>query len=170
MNPHDATGLCLAVAPLIAMAVSIGSRLRDRSQPLERVRRAARKERNARPPLLGWAEEHARAGSGVWSISPPCGYDSWDLYAPGTGLDSRGFIDTEPTATFPAKHGPGLDPMTDGGEPFTLDEVREWAVPWIEEVSGGKVVDLVDGWGAPYGPNREHYEYAVFAKVEGGQL
>ena len=115
------------------------------------------------PDLPEWDEALADPGSGVWYLAPPCGYDSWRLYPPGTTLDEEGFNSGPPVAKFDAIDGPGRDRATDPGQ--RLDEIQMWARPWIGHVAGGRVVEMVEGW-TTYGPDRDLQEYAVFARVE----
>lgn len=143
----------------ILIVAMIGSAIRD-------GRRRAAFQRSL-PDLTEWDRLHADPGSGIWRISPPCGYE-WTLRAPGTGgLDEHGFMTGQPTATRQPV-GEAYDPLMDGDEPQTEEQLRAWVVPWIEQVSGGRVVEFVQGWGAPYGPERNLYEWAAFARVEGG--
>jgi hypothetical protein len=106
--------------------------------------------------------EHQDPDSGLWRVMPPCGYEHWNLYAPGTKSDDLGFVRSDPYAQFPVpEEGPGTD---DG--PHFVPELEEWMTPWIEQVSGGRVVSLVTGWSAPYGEGGWMREWTVFARVE----
>lgn len=127
--------------------------------------RSKRAYQRSLPDLTDWDMARQDPASGIWRISPPCGYEWWHLHAPGTGLpDADGFITGEPTAKFSAIDGPGDDTIrTDA--PIDLAELRAWAVPWIEAESGGRVAELVEGWGAPYGPHRNLREWSAFARV-----
>lgn len=120
------------------------------------------------PNLDDWDAACTDPESGVWRITPPCGHDTWDLWAPGTPTDELGFIVGMPAAKFSALDGPGKQSPVyrPWGNNERLSEIRRWAVPWIEWVSGGKVVDIVEGFGGVY--NGGGREYAVFAKVSGG--
>lgn len=132
--------------------------------PAVRDARARRRRQGELPDLSDIDALHADPTSGVWRLSPPCGYE-WALYRPGSGvLDEHGFITATPTATRQPV-GEAYDPAYHGDEPQSLEQLRSWAVPWIEEVSGGQVVEFIEGWGAPYGPDRNLHEYTVFAEV-----
>lgn len=102
----------------------------------------------------------------VWHLSPPCGYDTWQLYPPDAERDRYNCYTGEPAATFDATSGPGRETADDPCQ--RLATIAPWARPWIEEVTGGRVVELVEGWGSPYGLGRANYEYAVLARVELG--
>lgn len=132
---------------------------------------AAWRYRNTLPDLADLDREHAQAASGVWRVGPPCGYPTWDLFAPGQSNPDADWPThgITPVGKFSAVDGPGYDPTNDGREPLRIEELAGWMRPWIEEVSGGRVVKLVEGWGAPYGPGRDQREWAAFARVEGGQ-
>lgn len=114
------------------------------------------------PDLPGWDAAHAAPESGVWCIHPPCGYPTWKLYPPGTGLNAEGFVVGPPSAEFDALDGPGRERATDPCR--RLADIEAWVVPWIEQVSGGRVVEIVEGW-TSYGPERELREWAVYARV-----
>jgi len=111
------------------------------------------------PPLDGWDAWHADPDSGVWSLTPPCGHGWWSLWAPGSadpGIEFP-YEDRCPDARHPARDG-------ENGEE-DLAAIRGWLVPWIEEVTSGRVVDLVEDWSAPYGPARTFREYVIYARV-----
>jgi hypothetical protein len=114
------------------------------------------------PDLPDWDAAHTYPESGVWCIHPPCGYPTWKLYGPGTLLNADGFVEGEPAAEFDALNGPGRERA---GDPCQrLADIRSWAVPWIEQVSGGSVAEIVEGWSS-YGPDLELREWAVYARV-----
>jgi hypothetical protein len=125
------------------------------------------RDRQRNTPLPQWQAEHADPTSGVWMISPPRGYPQWNLYAPGAGaLGADGMPTAEPTDLFSSLDGPGTeDPEED---PQPLDQMATWARPWIERVSGGRVVEMVEGI-ASFGPGGRCCDHAVFARVEGGR-
>jgi len=111
-------------------------------------------------PLLDeWCARHADPDSGLWALTPPCGYGWWSLWAPGSA---------DPTADYPYEHVEpfALHPAREGenGED-DLTAISGWLTPWLEEVTGGRVVDLVEGWCAPYGPARDCREYVIYAQV-----
>jgi hypothetical protein len=115
--------------------------------------------------LTEWDLLHSDPGSGVWRLDPPCGYPHWLLHAPGSDpLGPDGFNHAEPTARFDALDGPGQE-LPDDSPRQSLVEIEMWARPWIEQVSGGRVVQMVEGW-TSYGPQRELHQYAVFARVD----
>lgn len=131
------------------------------SRLVDRVRSLFRRATGARPFLDEWSARHADPTSGVWAVCPPCGYGWWNLWAPGAA---------DPAADFPysgepfARHPANLD--DDYGEE-ELADIEHWLLPWLEETSGGLVVELVDGWCAPYGPRRGSREYVIYARVLG---
>lgn len=126
----------------------------------ERTRRDERKTR-AKTPLPEWAHLGADRPDDVWVITETYGHHQWKLYAPGTAANLAALSD--PASYFPAHDGPGRNPMTDGGEPFTLAEMQQWAQPWIERVAEGHITD----WA--YGPDRKAKgESALFARVTRG--
>ena len=112
-------------------------------------------------PLLDeWCACHADPDSGLWALTPPCGYGWWSLWAPGSADPDADFPYTEdagPYARHPAREG-------ENGED-DLAAIGGWLGPWIEEVTGARVVDLVEGWCAPYGPARTLREYVIYAQV-----
>lgn len=119
------------------------------------------------PDLPEWDAAHADPESGVWCIHPPCGGPTWKLYPPGTGLNAEGFVVGPPTAEFDAIDGPGRERATDPCR--RLADIESWVVPWIEQVSGGVVAEIVEGW-TSYGPERELREWAVYARVAPPQV
>lgn len=124
-------------------------------------------EHRAIPDLaeMAYAQQHDHT-SGVWMIAPPYGAETWDLYAPGQAHPDAHYphADVHPLAVFSALQGPGYE--NPAGPAQTLDQIREWAVPWVELVSGGTVVDIRQGWGLPYGPLRDTRECEVFVVVK----
>jgi hypothetical protein len=166
-----AIGANLTLLSLTLVAIVIGIELyrtihRGAFTAVGRARRRERRAWHRAEPLLDWAARHADELSGVYLITPPCGHGFWSLYAPGSPETDRDFplADVEPLAQL-ADDGAAEDPLGWGGEPLTLPEVRAWAVPWVAEVTGGDVAEMVHGWGAPYGPDRNMYEYAIFVRV-----
>jgi hypothetical protein len=116
------------------------------------------------PDLPEWDAAHTDPDSGVWCIHPPCGYPTWKLYRPGTQLNPDGFVEGDPAAEFDAINGPGRERASDPCR--RLADIEPWAVPWIEQVSGGRVAEIVEGWSS-YGPDLQLREWAVYARVEG---
>jgi len=111
-------------------------------------------------PLLDeWCARHADPDSGWWALTPPCGCGWWSLWAPGSADPDADYPyeDGEPLALHPARAG-------ENGED-DLAAIGGWLTPWLEEVTGGLVVDLVEGWCAPYGPARDCREYVIYAQV-----
>jgi hypothetical protein len=155
----------IAAATLLALVVGIALARHDWSAA-GRAQRAERRKWQDADPLLDWAARHADELSGVYMITPPCGHGFWSLFEPGAVEPDREFPhgDVDPIAELPDR-GLAQDPVRWGGEPLTLDEIRAWAVPWIEDVTGGRVADMAHGWGAPYGPDRDLFEYAIFVRV-----
>jgi hypothetical protein len=124
--------------------------------------RKRRRYQRSLPDLTDWDLARQDPRSGIWRISPPCGYENWNLFAPGSGLpDQHGFITGEPTAQHPATG----DAAEHDDEPHNPETFQAWAIPWIEQVSGGHVAELVVGWGAPYGEHKDLYEWSAFARV-----
>jgi len=128
------------------------------------TRLGGRRRTWALPLLDEWCARHVDPESGVWALTPPCGYGFWSLWAPGSA---------DPDADFPYE-----DRCPHAGQPYALHparqgengedglpEIRGWLVPWLVEVTGGRVVDLVEGWSAPYGPERTSREYVIYAVV-----
>ncbi len=115
-----------------------------------------RRPKWALAPLDGWAAWHTDPDAGVWSLTPPCGHGWWRLWAPGSPDPDVDFPyeDREPYARHPAR---------DGAD--DLPAIYGWLVPWVEQVTGGRVVDLVQGWSPPYGPARDLREYVIYARV-----
>jgi hypothetical protein len=119
------------------------------------------------PDLTDMDLEQRDPASSLWRLAPPYGGD-WELWAPGHAwFNASGFIGTPPTASHPAT-GQAADPMAGDpdAEPMSIEQLTRWVAPWIEEVSGGRVVEFVQGWGAPYGPRGALREWVAFARVE----
>ena len=128
---------------LTALAAYLGRRHPKRSLPL----------------LDEWCARHAEPDSGLWALTPPCGHGWWSLWAPGSADPDADYPyeHVEPFALHPAREG-------ENGED-DLTAISGWLTPWIEDVTGGRVVDLVEGWCAPYGPARDCREYVIYAQV-----
>lgn len=114
------------------------------------------------PELDDWSHQHNNPNSGVWAVTPPCGYGHWDLFAPGATQDGDRFYTGDPFA----QHAAREDENGNDG----LPEIRKWLLPWVETVSGGVVTDVVEGWCAPYGPDLSCREYAIYLQVSGGHM
>ncbi len=120
--------------------------------------------------LADMGREHHDHTSGVWMITAPHGYEEWELYAPGQCHPGAAFPlrDITPTATRCAvEPGPARERDTDA--PQGIEQIREWATPWVEAVSGGRVVEMLHGWGPPYGAERNLYEVSIYARVASRQ-
>lgn len=123
--------------------------------------RRGRAQIAALPNLDNWDAVNRRPGSRVWKLSPPCGYETWKLYAPGTEHDADGFIIGKPYAEFDAINGPGRQRSYDPHQ--GLDEIRGWLAPWIEEVTGAPAEQMVEGWSAPYGDGIREWTVMILA-------
>lgn len=110
--------------------------------------------------LDDWTERHFTPDSRVWAVTPPCGYGFWSLFAPGSRRDADGFYRDEPFAEHPIHRKD--DWGADG-----LPEIRAWLLPWIETQAGAPVTRVVEGWCAPYGPDRQLREYVIYVEVSG---
>jgi len=146
-------GIALAAVAAVAAAV------------LAVVRRGRERRRRRELPDLTALDMLALSPeSGVWRITPPTGSLAWQLFPPGTPRTEHGFIAADPVAEFDAYDGPGRQRFDDPA--MRLEQIAPWARPWVEQVSGRRVVELHEGWGAPYGERGEYREYVVFALTE----
>lgn len=110
------------------------------------------------PMLDDWSAMHTDPASGVWAVSPPCGHGLWLLWPPGAADPDADFpYEGDPAAEHPARPG------ENGGD--RLADIEHWLRPWVERESGGRITELVEGWCAPYGPDRNLREYAIYARV-----
>jgi hypothetical protein len=98
----------------------------------------------------------------VWALTPPCGYGYWELWAPGSADPDAVFpyADAEPHALHPSRE-------EENGED-DLAAISWWLEPWLERGTGARVIDLVEGWSAPYGPVPDR-EYVIYARVDTGR-
>jgi hypothetical protein len=99
--------------------------------------------------LADWEAGHGDPNGDVWCVSPAYGH-AWRLWPPGTQRDENGRINDDAAAEWP------VDPVEDS-EPTWLADVESWMRSWIEDVSGGRVVEMVEGltWS----------EYVIYARV-----
>ncbi|MEX5633810.1 hypothetical protein [Parafrankia sp. FMc2] len=105
---------------------------------------------------------HRDPGGDVWAVCPPCGYGRWQLYAPGAPTAGPfPYADVTPAATHPTRGFGGDNDRT------RLADVQGWMRPWIEQVSGAWVVEMVESMGEPYGPSGDLLEYVIYARVSG---
>ncbi|ORT46985.1 hypothetical protein [Frankia sp. KB5] len=110
--------------------------------------------------LTGWHPAHRDPSGDVWAITPPCGYGMWTLYAPGAPTPGPfPYAGVTPAAIHPTL-GFGGD-----HDRLRLADVETWMRPWVERVSAGRVVDMAEGWSAPYGPGGIQQEYVIYARV-----
>jgi len=90
----------------------------------------------------------------------PFGHRHWKLYAPGSPVPGPFHYEgVKPAGREPA------DDYDDYRDGETLADAEYWLWPWVEQVSGGQVVDMVEGWGEPYGPDGDLLEYVIYARV-----
>jgi hypothetical protein len=137
------------------------SRFAERARGVLGLCTPVRRSRPAWPDLAAWHPRHRDTAGGVWAVRPPCGYGTWSLYGPGAAIDPvTRFLVEDPAARHPATSEYGGD-----SDRTTLADVRWWMRPWIERVSGGRVVEMVEGWSEPYGEHREWQEYVIYAAV-----
>ncbi|WP_163552030.1 hypothetical protein [Candidatus Frankia alpina] len=109
--------------------------------------------------LSDWHPRHRVPAGDVWAVTPPCGYGHWTLFAPGSRSGPWPYEGITPAATRPA---------TEPGEyhvQLCLDDVAAWLGPWVEQVTGTRVVEMVEGLSAPYGPAGDLYEYVIYVRV-----
>jgi hypothetical protein len=112
--------------------------------------------------LTVWHPAHHDPGGDVWAVTPPCGYGTWTLYAPGSPNGGPWpYVDVTPAAEHPTLH----DDEAEGADRLVLADDEHWMRPWIEQVSGGRVTEMTEGWGEPYGPDRDLLEYVIYARV-----
>ncbi|SBW17218.1 hypothetical protein FDG2_0113 [Candidatus Protofrankia californiensis] len=108
-----------------------------------------------------WHTAHADPHGLVWAVTPPCGRGRWALYPPGAPTGGAyPYKDVAPASTHPTA-GFGGD-----HDWLALADVEAWMRPWVERVSGGRVLAMVEGWGATYGPRNSLREYVIYARVE----
>jgi len=110
------------------------------------------------PPMLDdWCAASADPDSGVWALTPPCWNGVWKLWAPGSA---------DPYADFPYSGEPHTQHPARGGED-DLGAIIGWLLPWLEDVTGGRVADALEGWCAPYRPERDcrRGEYVIYVRV-----
>jgi len=79
----------------------------------------------------------------------------WEINHPFFGADA------EPHALHPSRE-------EENGED-DLAAISGWLEPWLEQVTGARAIDLVEGWSAPYGPVPDR-EYVIYAQVDAGRL
>ncbi len=109
--------------------------------------------------LTGWHPAHRDPAGDVWAVTPPCGSGMWTLFAPGSPVDGPYPYDRVTPAGFHATDGPDDDRLS-------LADVEAWMRPWIEQVTGARVVQMAEGWSTPYGSDGDHQEYVIYARVE----
>lgn len=104
--------------------------------------------------LDDWAYAHSISSGNVWAVTPSYG-DAWPLWAPGGLAVGEPFPLAEPAATYPD------DPAS---ELWRLADIEVWLRPWIESVTQGRVVEMVEGlrW---FGDGID-YESVIYARVE----
>jgi hypothetical protein len=105
--------------------------------------------------LAGWQAGHADPTGDVWCVTPPC--PEWELYAPGAFRfgDAEPFQGVEPVASS----------STDAGDVRVwLVDLEPWMRPWIEQETGGVVVEMVEGV-LRVGPDGLMSDYVIFAQV-----
>ena len=126
------------------------------------IRLGLRSPKRSLPLLDEWGARHADPDSGLWALTPSCGSGYWELWAPGSADPDVDFpyADAEPHALHQAREG-------ENGED-DLAATSGWLVSWLERVTGARVIDLVEGWSAPYGPVRDR-EYVIYARVDTGR-
>ncbi len=110
--------------------------------------------------LTDWHPAHHDPAGNVWAIIPPGGYGYWTLFAPGSGTDGPfPYEGVTPAAILPAT-GPG-----EYDAELCLADVDAWLGPWVEQVTGARVLEMAEGLSAPYGPDGDLYEYVIYARV-----
>ncbi|KDA44970.1 hypothetical protein [Frankia sp. BMG5.23] len=114
--------------------------------------------------LTGWHPAHRDPSGDVWAVTPPCGDGLWTLYAPGA---PTGGPYPYQGATWASTHVAD-DRFGGDHDRLRLADVEGWMRPWVERVSAGRVVDMAEGWSAPYGPGGTQQEYVIYARVVAG--
>ena len=105
--------------------------------------------------LAAWEADHADPYGSTWCVMPPEG-EGWSMYGPGSRI---------PNHPWPY-HGvaPAATSDRDDDREVWLRDVEPWMRPWIEQISGGRVVDIVEGL-TFFGPNAQVISYAIYARV-----
>lgn len=111
--------------------------------------------------LTDWHPQHRTEGSGVWAVRPPCGYGLWTLYRPGSQPDEQGFSRQQDVVEVRA----AADEFGGDNDRVGLADVRWWMELWVAGVAGAPVVEMVEGWSEPYGPERDHREYVIYVRT-----
>lgn len=106
--------------------------------------------------LIDWEVAQADPYGDVW-LAAVIG-DDWALYPPGV-YDAAG---NDPLA----KVAPAYVRFNEVGRwrRPRLRRVRRWLVPWVELVSGARVVDTVEGL-AWYGPEYDQSRHVIYLRV-----
>lgn len=112
-----------------------------------------------RSRLLEWEWRHASPTGGVWAVTPPVNGVGWELWAPGTIRVDHPYPreGIEPAGT-------SLTDTSEDAGSLWLADLEPWMRPWIEEVAGGRVEELVEGV-AWFGPENLAHEYVIYARV-----
>lgn len=111
--------------------------------------------------LAGWEQAHEDPDGDVWTVTLPSGY-GWQLWAPGSpnGTDYP-YQGVTPAAVSMYRTAEGCD-----NNGLLLADVEPWLRSWVEDVTGGTVLAVIDGI-ARYGPDRRWSEYTIYVRVGG---
>lgn len=115
--------------------------------------------------LAVWTEAHGDPAGDVWAVTPPTG-QGWQLWAPGSpnGTDYP-YEHVTPAAVSMHLTEDGCD-NTDRG--LLLADVEPWLRSWVEDVTGGLVLEAIDGIGR-FGPDRRFSDYVIYVRVGGAR-